>query len=222
MKLNQFPLIEELNEDDYLLVWQSSTGITGKVRIGDLPSSGSGSTPGSVDLIFNTSGDSKGLFYYLGTEGLIVAWGNPHTKGIITVSLSSAFDGANNNPPALINRTADNGSASQNVANSWFKFDLKARTLIPTYYSIRGRTFNASHLRNWKFQASNDDSAWTDLDTKVSNTTITADGWGSFPVTGITTAYRYFRILQTGLNSFGDNVLTMGEFEIYGTLPGGF
>ncbi len=121
----------------------------------------------------------------------------------------------------LVDRAANDAIATANIANSFLIIDLKTRKLQPNYYSIRARNFNANHLKNWKFQASNDYATWIDLDTRALATALTSNQWFSAPINGQTTAYRFFRLLQTGLSSSADNVLTLGEIEMYGTLQGG-
>jgi hypothetical protein len=93
---------------------------------------------------------------------------------------------------------------------------------------MRNRNSDATNLpRSWKLQGTNVVSAnteagfngasWTDLDTQSSNATIVAaSGWFSGPVTGVTTAYRYLRIIQTGLNSSSQNFFCISEIEFYG------
>ena len=117
----------------------------------------------------------------------------------------------------LVDRVNNFDLATSNVAFSWFKVDLLNCYLQINYYSIRARSRYAQINKNWKIQGSNDTVNWTDLDSQVDNL-LTNNQWFSKAIQNQVSAYRYFRILQNGLNSTNDNVLTLGELELYGTL----
>ena len=91
------------------------------------------------------------------------------------------------------------------------------KSLVCKYYILRGRSTNSGHPRSWKLQGSSDASNWKDLDTQTNNSTIVNNTWFGAAVTG-TTAFRYFRILQTGASSKNENYLSFGEWEFYGEL----
>lgn len=181
-----------------------------------------------VDTVFTyvSDGDTNGIFYWLGTQGLTVSWANPDTGGFIDMVTSTPDAGAN--PNLLVDRTSNNFNTTS-VANSFIGFDLgSGESLKVSGYSLRNRAgFSTESIRNWKLQGTNSVSAnseagfnaatWTDLDTRVANATLaSAAQWGFFTVTP-TTFYRYLRILQNGLNSSSTNHLCLGEFEFYGT-----
>jgi len=176
-------------------------------------------------LTYATDGDANGACYWVGTRRGTAAWTNPHTAGLLTVVISSPDGGT---PPDLVDRAA-NSVSTGNAANSFVGIDLgSSAALRVNNYSIRNRSlYGTDNLRSWKLQGCNSVASnlpadwalasWTDLDTQVANTSIdTINEWLTLPVTLTPVAYRYIRILQTGVNSSGGNHLCMGEFEFYG------
>jgi len=187
------------------------------------PTSSSSSSGTSTDktLAYVSDGDTNGVFYWLGTNSGTEAWSNPNSVGRIVISSSS--------PPSsgtldsLVDRQTSNfyiGGAAD-FAN-FITFDLGTKNqLILNYYSVRAWTTgdNSNFPRNWKIRGSSDNSTWTDLNTQANNTSLdTSNEWLSVPVGNITTGYRYLQFLMTGATSSGQNYLTLGELEFYGTL----
>jgi hypothetical protein len=225
MKIKEFPPITTLQDSD-LLVLQNATGTYKSIKASDLKSycqSGlSSPATTSYTLTFQSSGDTKGAFYCLGTVGTGIGWSNPYKAGFLGISLSSIYDSSNANVEDLVNRTADNAFATSDLPNSWVAVDFRQRKLACNYYSIRARNYDANHLKGWNLQGSNDFSTWTTLHSKTNNP-LAANQWYSAATTANqSTFYRFFRILQTQVSTSGDNFLTMGELELYGTLQGGF
>jgi len=112
-----------------------------------------------------------------------------------------------------------------NKENSWFRIDVGAANLVvPTHYALKyGSSANYCVPRNWKFQGSNDpnvekdvenDALWTTLNNHENDTTLNSDfSWFVFPVDKCPTAYRYFRIVQTGPNAFVSNRPSPGALD---------
>jgi hypothetical protein len=119
---------------------------------------------------------------------------------------------------------------TDNVANSWIAVDLgSGHSAVLNKYSLQHKSASNGYIRTWKLQGSNNPASnsvadlaaatWTDLDTQTSNGTIGAGaGWVSPALGSTPAAYRWFRVIQTGANTSGSNVLNVGEVELYGTL----
>lgn len=186
-------------------------------KIDNLQTSGGSTTPTNSTaktLTYASDGDANGVCYWIGTNYGVEGWTNPHVSGRLICSLSSSFDG--NDPPGnLVDRQNNQRPATQNAPNSWMMLDLGANKLICKYYSLKGRDAAADHLRSWRLQASNDNNSWLDLDTQTNNATINQNTWFSTGVNS-TTAYKYFRVLQTAANNGGTNIMSLGEWEFYG------
>lgn len=169
-------------------------------------------------LTYASDGDANGLFYWLGTNRGIQNWQNPHVANFINISLSSFFSSEFAFPESLVNRSLSNNTATADGTGNTFTVDLGIKnTLNCNYYSLRGRNSLSGHPRGWKFQASTNSTTWIDLDTQTNNSTINQNIWFSTPITD-SGYYRYFRILNTGINNGGDTYLGLGEWEFYGTL----
>lgn len=169
----------------------------------------------TTTLTYASDGDTNGLFYYLGTNKNTTAFSNPTTAGIIAVTQSTYS--SYGKPEWLTDRGGDS-IHTNNEPNSWVAIDLKTNgTFKCNYYSVKARSENNQNLRSFEFQGSNDFITWNVLDSKTNQTQISSDAWVSYPIP-LTASYRYFRILQTGLNQNSSNFLVINELEIYGNL----
>lgn len=167
--------------------------------------------PGTL-LSYVSNEDTNGLFYYIGTTGLTVAWTNPSTSGQVTASSSGDFNGSYS-PTRTTDRTDDYPWHS-NGAASWIKFDLGQYRIKVSDYTLRTRLDYqyGNWLSDWVVEGSNDDSAWTAIDTRngQSYTYSTTTLYTTTPTVG----YRYLRIRDTSANSH----MVIGEIEFYGLL----
>lgn len=188
---------------------------------------------------FVSDGDTNGLFYFLGRNYGVAAWTNPNTSGKIIMILSdnvvSGDDGT-----TLVNRVADSAYASGNATGKWFAVDVGAaghssNLLTISDYWMRQRAATSTQaMRNWNLQGSNNvmsnditginAATWVNLDVRVNDTTMGQSGGGDparYVVGGSPAAYRWFRIINTGLNSSAggtnDANIQVGEWELYGT-----
>ncbi|MEH2448938.1 MAG: hypothetical protein V7K18_25080 [Nostoc sp.] len=163
-------------------------------------------------LYYESNGDSKGLFYYLGTVGKTQPWANPTSKGL-TIQASTTGSGS---VQSIVNRD-ESEFYTNNIPSSWVSFNIGTSKLKCNCYSIRARNNTAYYIRNWKLQGSDDGSTWIDLDTQTNNTTLAnASQWISIPINNASAAYSWFRVLNYGLDSEGHNYFTLGEVELYG------
>ena len=182
------------------------------------PTSPNTSEP-SKTLTYLFDGDANGVCYWLGTNYGTETWVNPHTAGRVTCSIINPFD-SNRPPHLLVDRQPTGEPATSDAPNSKMRIDLGINNkLKPNYYSLRGADRANLHLRFWKFQVTNDDTFtnWTILDTQTNNTSINQNSWFSGSVVA-NEGYRYLEIEQLGQPSGGTNIMTLGEWEFYGSL----
>ena len=195
--------------------WQISIEVSDYVEV-------SNSTPASsgVKLNYVSSGDENGLIYYLGTNKKTTNFTNPVTSGLISVFASSVFNSAGS-PERITDRDPNTTFTSNDAGNSFVGVDLKNNSLVISAYTIRGNTGGRdNYLRSWRLEASNDNQNWEVLDLQTNNTTINESTFYYKAIANQSTAYRYFRIIQTGGNSASFNYLYVSELEFYGRLPG--
>lgn len=117
---------------------------------------------------------------------------------------------------------------TKNRRHSWVRIDLGiGRCLIPNYYSLRhGGVGKGNAIRSWKFQARvRFCDKWKTLRVHTDDESIAATR-GAVASWSIATTesdyehdgFRYFRILQTGINSSGNHCLFCAGIELYGKL----
>ncbi|MBD2189860.1 hypothetical protein [Pseudanabaena mucicola] len=183
-----------------------------------------------ANLSYSSNGDTNGLVYWLGTDGLTTTFSNPQTSKITGLQ-SSIFNGVNSLVSRLTDRNTSGEFHSNNEANAWFGFDLGAtRRIRVDRYVLQSRSAtNDRHLRSWVLEGTNTVSAntvsgfnaatWTAIHSQTNNGWATnVNVFANFAVSSVD-SYRYLRVRQTGANSgSGDLFLTLGEIEFYGEL----
>ena len=195
----------------YTLIYDAATGLYQPGPTGTI----------AVRFTYSSNGDTKGVVYWCGTEKLAQSFVSPGLKSApftISVTLSSNLPGT----PTYYALDRDANTIVHTAAqpNSSVILDFGADKLMkPTDYTLRGRSdANTNHPRNWEIQGSADGlTNWITLDTQTNNTSV---GLGTYykGTCTATEAYRYLRILQTGINSSGTEYLVLSELEFYGYL----
>lgn len=102
-----------------------------------------------------------------------------------------------------------------------FCFEFKKHNIIPSGYEIRSYSGdNASHLKSWVFEGSNDNESWTKLDERRSNFDLNGpNNVQSFVVNNEKQLeFKYLRIRITDVSWNSDYYLLMNSFEIYGKI----
>ena len=213
MEIDDVPLQTVASDGDYLLLKDPQTKITYRITKADFLAglSSSGSSASSVNLSFASDGDANGLFYYLGTGKRTKAWENPYNTGVLlsasTIGAGSLSYLCDRQEGQFYTNNDTNGSITINVSPTKLKCN---------YYSLRNRNASDYYLRSWKLQGSNDNATWVDLDTQTNNTTLNSPSqWLSIPINS-TTAFSFFRLLETGVDSMGYHFICLGEIELYG------
>lgn len=218
--------IIEPNETVILTVLSAATyavtttaGVTGTIVDDDA----------GVTLTYASNGDSNGLIYYLGTNGLTTAFTNPAGTGFLILA-----SGSSTNTPAALTSRDTTLWASLGTPLQWMALDLGAGKSIDLHdYTLKARSdSNSAMLRNWELQGTNsisvwsvagvESSSWTVIDTQGNQLSMSVAN--DFFYTGYPSnkpSYRYLRLIQTGYNSepFPSNdrdYLVLGEIEFYG------
>lgn len=159
--------------------------------------------------------DNNGIIYYLATGFGKTEWKNPSLTGSVKVSSSSIEKGKVHNIVDLLPKEC----WTKEIPSSWFSLDLRQGKLIPTHYTLRhGSNSKMECLRNWSFQASDDEKNWVELsrhqnDTNLNNA-FSTHTWKIHMDNP--KPFRHFRILQTGHNSSNNNFLSLSGIELYG------
>jgi hypothetical protein len=131
-----------------------------------------------------------------------------YTLGSITVSAQSEFGGATSAWEAFDKSTgAGNRWVATLGASQWLKVDFGSAQVVYSYM-LQGRN-GTEDPGAWTFEGSNDDSAWTTLDTRSSIGSSSAEQDFSL-ASGV--EYRYYRWLFTASN--GGSEITIVEAQI--------
>ncbi|PRP88877.1 BTB/POZ domain-containing protein [Planoprotostelium fungivorum] len=171
-----------------------------------------------VSVSVEYKGDTgEGIIHWIATGCGRDLRQDPATKGI-RVKASSVEKGE----PGDLIRKKDSGVEmwTMDVPSSYITIDLgQGRQVIPTCYTLVHCNYNNDILRTWQFQGSNEEDNWMTLSKHINDDSLSGKFVPhSWPLTGVTKAFRYFRILQTGHNSSNRNFLVLSSFEIYGEL----
>lgn len=186
--------------------------------------------PTTETLAFSSSAALNGVLFRLGTNFGAVPWENPHTEGRCVVVRSDHGAGSSTDMAGLVDRATEFDQYSTDTAGSWIAVDLgEDRSLVVAKYTLQNRDFADRAIRNWRLQGSNNGgdnsvgdlaaATWFDIDIKEPNSDMApvANQFASYdPSEGNINDYRWIRVIQTGLNSSGDNYLTLAEIELYG------
>ena len=80
-------------------------------------------------------------------------------------------------------------------------------------------TATLGHLRNWKFEGSNDSNNWDTLDVRSNDSSLNSHyQTNCFQLDKPSPKYEYFRIIQTGPNAACSHSLIISYFDIFGKL----
>jgi len=228
--------------DKFTPLWESQyTSMVKKFGIEEIiepPSSLNVSSPPVVgtNFVYSFDLDTNGIIYHLNGGN------QKDDKSGIVVSSSSVAVGE---VVDFINRNKAR-CWTQNQPYSWYQVDLGSeRKVIPTHYTMGyGSPGTGCYPLFWLFQGSNsitrtsetygskpddipqNDTDWRTLSVHNNDRSLFGDWAVHTWKLNTCQAYRYFRVIQTGPNSFNPNneednwgqVLVANRFEIYGCL----
>ena len=97
--------------------------------------------------------DEGDAIHRIATCGGSKAWSNPHTAGLVKVSMSSKHPCCAEHEMKLVGLAACT-SGTQDVVNSWVTLDLgPSRSMHVNHYSLRHGWVGCNCMRNWELQA---------------------------------------------------------------------
>lgn len=165
----------------------------------------------------NEANQFKGIIHKLTEE----CGGNVCDKGVVTVSASSVYS-STYEPKYVVDLDNNNKMLfSNDLPNSWIKFDFKERKINPTHYSIKSHTtyVTKSHLKEWVIEGSNDDNDWVTLDSRNNDTSLNNYlACNTFQIKSQNQFFQYIRLKQTGPNNYNRNLLAITSIEFFGKL----
>ena len=160
----------------------------------------------------SASGAFNGIIQHIRDE----CGGNPHEKGVISITASST---AQNQCQQLIEYGWNKWWHSHEAPDSFVQFDFKSRPVCLNAYSLKSDGNDSGHLLSWVLEVSDDGSTWEVIDERN-----TYDLDGKFVVKmhecnrRSNRFARFVRLRQTGHNSNGHYTLRLSEIEFFGDL----
>ncbi|OUL28777.1 hypothetical protein [Nostoc sp. 106C] len=169
-------------------------------------------------LSYVSDGDTNGVFYYLGTSKGTQGWINPHNSGALEISMSSKLAGFDTTimESRVVDRHPTDQIATNNVPDGYIDIDLKTARLKLKDYTVLGRNWSDNHPFHWLVKGSNDQTMWTTLQDR-NGAALIQNTWDHEDVNS-STAYRYFRFQQVGINASSQYYFCIGGLELYGDI----
>jgi hypothetical protein len=171
-----------------------------------------------LEFTYKSDFDENGIIYWLGTKEKTQTFQNPHDLGLTVGSESWSVQGKGH---IAFGREIKSNYIPDANYPGWFQIEFKSYSIIPNYYTVRTDNNGNYAPRNWNLEGSFDgQSQWTTLishknDTKVANT---ANASASWEIPNLDQEFKFFRVLQTGVNSRNDRNFMISGIEIYGTV----
>lgn len=167
----------------------------------------------SIDLTTaNGIKEADPKFIYATADGVAVTMSGTGNS-IATTTVNNYSSDGSNYPPE---NAFDNSLATFVCKNSGVTWPIEINYDFQTPRKITGYRIypystasNAGYPESWVFQASNDQAAWTDLDTRTGQT-LKKSNWYAYPCDN-DTSYRYYRLKIT--ESLKAGRLDLGELE---------
>jgi Ras-related protein Rab-7A len=163
-----------------------------------------------VECPFKKAQSVDGIICYLTRKH----GGNVVERGIVDITSKSVDDDAKScvgNVADLCNEDSD--FRSKQGANQWICWNFKSRRIRPTHYTIRSPL-----LRSWVIEGSSDGINWEELGRETNNKDLNVKpNLFTFGLTG-SSEYCFIRLTQTSTNHGGGDILSIGMFELFGTI----
>jgi hypothetical protein len=99
-----------------------------------------------------------------------------------------------------------------NESGQWVCWDFGQFRVRLTNYTIQSR-----YLKSWTLEWSQDAKTWEPLDRRTDSLDFKGSNTVSFAISGSLTC-RFIRLIQTGPNHYGHNILRLHAFEVFGKL----
>jgi hypothetical protein len=138
---------------------------------------------------------------------------NLHSIGVVRV-LSTGPGPVSADASAIVGGLGGMNFISLNVPNARVCLDLRKWLILPSHYLVDVNPNFPSRLLSWVLEASNDGRAWTCLDER--RLSVPKSTLRRVYCCRAASAFRVFRLTQTGLNSIGTHQLVLQRFDLFG------
>jgi hypothetical protein len=171
--------------------------------------------------VYHHDFDDNGILNYVATNGGTTAYVNPHTSGKVIVTPSSIYPG-HGTVEGFIGRLPPRGHTLTNdAAGSSVAIQLPLPVSVTRYTLRNGRATTDMYyvLRNWNFEGSNDGVEWAVLRQHANDQSIALQAHSTASWDADNGLFTH-RILATGPDSSGSNIVAVGGLELYGQVAG--
>lgn len=225
------------NGTNYTLLPTTSYELSGLTSV--IPSGSTSSTP--LTLTVKTNTVTPGVRYMLpitlssASSGEIVSTlqttyfrfdtllkKSIDVTGLGTLTVSNENDGgsaAGEGSPKLTDNDINTkylfqswNTALATNGGAWFKLQFATAVAVGAYTITSANDAASRDLKDWKLQASNDNSTWVDIDTRTGEMFPSRFLTRRFEVPGTPQAYTYYRIFMTANN--GSSLVQIGEWRL--------
>ena len=165
------------------------------------------------DTFSSTSGGFNGIVAHLRGE----CGGNPHEKGVISITASSTESSAQ------CHEVVDYGWSSfwfsKDEPNSFIQFDFKSRRVCLSGYSLKSHNGTGQFFVSWVIEVSDDGSTWEAVDERNTQDLVGANKVKTYECSRQSNKFvRFVRMRQTGKNNYPDDYLILSQIEFFGKL----
>jgi hypothetical protein len=164
-------------------------------------------SPSRVEIPLKADKSLDGIISYLTKKH----GGNVQEKGIVTITSKSVYD----SDYALKNAAdfpSDSRFFSKSEPGQWICWDFREMRVRPTHYTIK-----TQYLKSWVVEGSLDGTSWTEIDRQTDNQDFADWNRASFAVLN-QAEFRFIRLTQTDKTHRGQDYLSLGAVEFFGTL----
>lgn len=168
------------------------------------------------EIPYQKNQEFKGIINYIRNEA------KGYFPELVKVNSSSINGGKDIFSPlnSLLYEKDSNSFATNDINDSWIKFDFTKLKIILKNYTIKSYPFtkNDTHLKSWIIEGSNNNINWQILDEQKNSDVLNGKSYvHTFSVKNEKDkAFKYLRLKMTGLNHSNNNVLCFNSIEFYG------
>ena len=149
--------------------------------------------------------------------------GNVHIKNVVNITSSSEypFDFSQIfQVENVANEMQEMNFFSDNIDNSWIKFDFKQRKVLLDHYILKSPNWseNSDYLKSWVLEVSDDDCNYKEIDRHENCWFLNGHLKSAKFQVSHSTPQRFVRLRQIGPNWKGNNFLSLNFIEFSGIL----
>ena len=174
------------------------------------------SAPVSSSFGFETFSSANGAFNGIVQHLRGECGGNPHEKGMISITASST---GSRQCHHVVDYGWNNYWYSINEPYSFVQFDFKSRRVCLSGYSLKSHTGGGNFPVSWAIEVSDDGSTWEAVDLRNTRDLVGSNIERTYECNRQSDRFvRFVRMRQTGKTSDNEDWLSLSQIEFFGKL----